>query len=346
MAAYDIMLFGTFRADLEGQTMTIKKLLIIAFAMLFLLTGCAGEGNAEEEKDLYAISAELMDILWNVDYKTFTADRTTEFANKYYEESYLAYYLEDPDFNAGITYVQQSGIVSRLLGTEDAGIKLQTSEGVEYQVETLRVQVILDCFSPEDPETNYFEEGKTYTLIYEVYFLTEDGTPKIAGFSYGPEEGEMLPPSEREALTEDEKEAIEEIAKKYLDVRYHFDADLFSPEQAWDFYSANLTEDFLLRDEITQDGINSMLSEYRRYHVSIRLISTVIESGEQKTYVFGETLTGYYYWVRAVYEYAISADEEYLNMRDLGKTATITETMYFVKQADGRFQMAGALYGA
>jgi hypothetical protein len=48
---------------------------------------------------------ELVDVLWNVDYKNFTADKTTAYAKKYYDSDFLADYLDDIRVNSGVGIV-------------------------------------------------------------------------------------------------------------------------------------------------------------------------------------------------------------------------------------------------
>ncbi len=321
----------------------MKKVFFI-FLCVLLLAGC-GVGEKTNADDLFSISAELLNILWNVDYTTFTCERTTEFARTYYEEGYFLYYMEEEEYNAGVSYAQDTELVSRLIDTEDLGTEDQTLDSQEYSVQTIRVHVCVDHFRPEDPDTNFFEEGQTYTLVYNIYFIREDGEPKIAGFSYSPEGEEMLPASEKEPLSQAERAKIMQITKEYLEIRYDFDVHTFSAEEAWVFYSENLTEEFLERDEISLETIREMLAEYTQYEVFINLVDSILESGEQKTYVYDGVNQNFYYWVKAVYTYSISAREEYLVKKDIGERGTLTEILYFEKQTDGDFKMAWAKYG-
>ena len=82
----------------KGMRGRMLSLMLFILFLPALLVGCA-----REETDLYAVSEEFIGLLWNVDYREFRADETTEFAKKYYESAYLEDYLQDTEKNAGVS---------------------------------------------------------------------------------------------------------------------------------------------------------------------------------------------------------------------------------------------------
>ena len=76
----------------KGMRGRMLSLMLFILFLPALLVGCA-----REETDLYAVSEEFIGLLWNVDYREFRADETTEFAKKYYESAYLEDYLQDTE---------------------------------------------------------------------------------------------------------------------------------------------------------------------------------------------------------------------------------------------------------
>lgn len=321
----------------------MKKRVIGVFSVvLFLLVSCMG---GQKQKSLYEISEALVEQLWNVDYQTFSADGITALAKKYYEASYLEYYLEDVDYNAGVQHVEETQLISRLLSSENVGEEKEQLDGVDYTIQKLKVEVAVEHFRPEYPEQNYFEEGKTYCLIYYVYFVEQENNMKISGFSYLPEDGEMLPAAHRQKLTQMQKEEILSISNNYLAVRYQLNGADFSAQQAWEFYQQNLSSEFLARDEITQETLQEMAQEYARYGVQIRLTDKMLEAGDSKTLTYDGYTAEYYYWVKAEYTYKITArDEKFFSIKGIGATASLTEMMYFAQQEDGSFRMVFAEY--
>ena len=89
-----------------------------------LLAGCA-----REETDLYAVSEEFIGLLWNVDYREFRADETTEFAKKYYESAYLEDYLQDAEENAGVNAAKVTNLFPGHYGVRTRGLGKNPSMG-------------------------------------------------------------------------------------------------------------------------------------------------------------------------------------------------------------------------
>ncbi len=317
-------------------------LILLMLIFLIFLTSCSVK---QLSSNRYEIGKELTEILWNVDYRSFTAENTTIFAKKYYESSYLEYYLKDEEYNAGVLHVQETQLISRLLSTENMGEELENLDGVQYTIQKLKVNVAVDHFRPEYPEQNYFEEGETYSLIYYIYFIEQNGQMKISGFSYLPEDGEMLPLEHRQKLTQEQKEEILSMTNEYLAIRYQLDAQSFSPDQAWAFYQENLSGVFLERDEISLESLKNMTDEYKKYGIKIQLMEKQLEAGETKTLAYDGYTAQYYYWVKAEYSYKIFADDPlFFSIKGVNERENLKEMLYFELQEDGTFQIVFAEY--
>lgn len=311
-------------------------------ALCILLLGPLCCCKAEQAP--FAISKQLMELLWNVDYQTFSSAPTVEFAKKHFESGYLEHFLEDPDGQAGLEQNRQNQLKSRLEDVRDLGLEQQILDGTEYTIQSVQISVFIDSFAPEYPEESFFEQGERYLLNYQVYFVRQDGALKLAGFSFQPEGEAYLPASEKARLSAEEKEIVLGIAEQYLGVRYEVEYESFSAEQAFTFYEKNLSAAFLKRDGITLQSLAAQQQEFAQNHVSIRLLDCSLTAADQKMEFFDGQTYGYYYHVRASYTYEITADAGYFAQKDLASTKTMEETLYFEKQESGEFCMIGAEY--
>ena len=96
-------------------------------ALCILLLGPLCCCKAEQAP--FAISKQLMELLWNVDYQTFSSAPTVEFAKKHFESGYLEHFLEDPDGQAGLEQNRQNQLKSRLEDVRDLGVEQQILDG-------------------------------------------------------------------------------------------------------------------------------------------------------------------------------------------------------------------------
>ncbi|MBS6510297.1 MAG: hypothetical protein KH334_01210 [Clostridiales bacterium] len=311
---------------------------VLCVLLLGLLCCCKAEQTP------FAISKELMELLWNVDYQTFSSAPTVAFAKKHFESGYLAHFLEDPDAQTSLEQNRQNRLKSHLEDVWDLGLEQQILDGTEYTIQSLQISVFIDSFAPEYPEESFFEQGQRYLLGYQVYFVRQDGALKLAGFSFAPEGEAYLPASEKERLSEAEKQIVLGIAEQYLDARYQVEYESFSAEQVFSFYEKNLSAAFLERDGITLQFLEAQQQEFAQNHVSIRLLDCSLTAADQKMEFFDGENYGYYYHVRASYTYEITADAQYFAKKDLASTKTMEETLYFERQQSGEFCMIGAEY--
>ena len=123
----------------------MRTLMLFILFLPVLLAGCA-----REETDLYAVSEEFIGLLWNVDYREFRADETTEFAKKYYESAYLEDYLQDTEENAGVNAAKSDELISRALWCEDAGTREESIDGQAYTIQQVRARIQIDVYKRQD----------------------------------------------------------------------------------------------------------------------------------------------------------------------------------------------------
>lgn len=317
------------------------KRLVALFASLLCVCLCA---SCKQQVDTYELSQQLIGLLWNVDYETFSPEQTEKFARHYFEQGYLENFLADPEGETGAAENRANQLKSRLNSVSDQGSEQQILEDTEYTVQRVQISVTLDSFAPERPEDSFFEQGQTYLLNYQVYFVNQNGALKIAGFSFAPEGEAYLPAKEKQPLTEEEKADVTAIAEEYLRARYEVDYTTFLGADVFDFYTAHLSEAFLARDGITLASLGALEEEFKSYHVSIRLLSNTLSAAAQKTSFFDGENHGYYYYVQAEYAYEITADPSYFAQKDLASSKIVKELLYFERQPNGEFLMIGAEY--
>ena len=286
-----------------------------------LAAGILAFGACSTQSATFAAANDLIRLLWDVDYTTFSADETTEFAKQHYEEGFLEDYLADPDYNAGVEDVKTEELQSSVQSIEDLG----TSEEDGGVVQTVRAKIHIDRFRPENPEDSFFEEGKDYVLRYEIFF--QEG--KIASFGFEPEGEAFLPKSEKQPLTEEQKQEIENICRDYLGLRYQIDAADFDLGKAWQRYETLCSEEFLQRDEITQEWLEEFSGQLEQADASLSLLKTDITVADQKEYLSEEDCTGFYYHAEMEYEYAAEADADWLEANGLSDTNKVKEKLYF-----------------
>ena len=129
----------------RGMRGRMRTLMLFILFLPAVLAGCA-----REETDLYAVSEEFIGLLWNVDYREFRADETTEFAKKYYESAYLEDYLQDTEENAGVNAAKSDELISRALWCEDAGTREESIDGQAYTIQQVRARIQIQHFQPEE----------------------------------------------------------------------------------------------------------------------------------------------------------------------------------------------------
>ena len=102
----------------------LRRTAACMLALLFAVLPC----SCARQEDTFTISAELMSLLWNVDYETFSAEPITEFAQQHFESGYLQHYLQDPEGEAGVAQNKQNKLKSKLNFVLDQGSEQQILE--------------------------------------------------------------------------------------------------------------------------------------------------------------------------------------------------------------------------
>ena len=314
----------------------MKKLFAILFTMMMLFAA----GCAAEEKTTFALAEEMVRILWDVDYTTFSDAKTTDFAEKYYAKSYLADYLKNREENAGTVDVKKDKLISHVIKVTDGGTAKRDGETVQKAEVVFRI----DSFEPEDPELSYFEANKQFTLVYSVYFKDEEGQKKIDGFSFAPKDGAFLPKGEQTPLTEGELGKLRTLTTDYIYTRYNISSKIFDIDKQQKFYRDNATASFVERDGLDKNFFETMKSELEKYNVTITVEQATVSPGVQKVYYNGGEGGAFYYWADADYMYTVDADEAYYKLKDIGERTEQKERLYFEKDEAGAFRIAWAEY--
>jgi len=294
---------------------------------VFFLMGCTPKA------DPYERGRQLLSLMWNVNYETFSAEPMTEFAEECYEEELLRDFLTHPEEKAGVLSVREDRLHSFLVDTWDEGTARETYDGREFLVQKIRCQVYIEHFRPEYPEGNFFEEGKTFMLLYEIAFV-EPGN-KIYGFSFTPVGEEFLPAGEKTPLTAGEQAALRAMAGDYLSLRFDFSPDTCEAAKLAGFYDESATRDFVRRDGLTAEYLENFQAEVEEYHVTSRLTIHSLQAGEQKRYLANGENNQFYYWVEAEYTYTLEADPAYFARYDLPEEETLQELICFVRTEEG-----------
>lgn len=312
------------------------KIIAFAVAVLLMLCGCA-------VNDTYTISEEFISLMWNVDYRDFSAEETTRFAKQYYSEEYLEDYLSDIEYNSGELQNKEEQLISRIGDFSDIGIEKEVYDGIEYIVQNISAVIYIDHFKPEDPGMSFFEEGKRFEMKFYIYFLRENGKVKIDSFGFEPIGEEFLPASEKERLSPDMQAELYQAAKEYLFTRNEFTPESFDIDEQWNYYQEACSERFLSRDEINKEFLYTFYEEIERYGVSVEVLSYNIITGSQKQSHFDGEVSGFYYWAELSYTIEIIATEEYYRDKNITKEHIICEKLYFEKINDG-FRLFSAEY--
>ncbi|MBQ9942128.1 MAG: hypothetical protein IJP03_03870 [Christensenellaceae bacterium] len=312
-------------------------LLLVICLLGAMLAGC---GPAE---DTPAVAEEFVRLMWDVDYRTFGAEENTAFAKKHYAKDYLEGYLADEAAGAGTASAAEDQLISRVVDIAHTGSKTAVIGGREYLIENIRVDVFIDHYRPEFPEMSFFEEGKQFCLLYEVYFVEEEGQWKLTQYLYEPEGEEFLPAGEKEELPEEGRRAISRIVQGYLDVRYNCSYLAYDEDHIWQFYEDNLTPSLLARDGIDRQYLARFADALEADRVEIVLQESSAEIGTQKKYVADDAESGFYYWAKVEYTFTVDAPVEFLQANGLGAENKVTEMLYF-RQEDGVYRLALAEY--
>lgn len=329
----------------------MKRAVCLVLAASLLLCGCAMT-REEEHEYMAAASAELMSIQWDVDYADFTSERTTAFAKKYYDSEFLADYLEDPELSAGVDAVTVERLSCRLISAEATGYSTQrlgeAGAEIDYEVCHMRTVMYIDSYEPLYPEDSFFEAGREYTLLYDVYFMREDGRLKLSAFEFEPEGEAFLPKrAENVTLGETQRAQIEEVARQYYQYRYAFNYRDYDGQEVYDFYLKHMTERQREREGITEEYFDALKEELTAFSLTVRLTSLSLDvPGDKSGIVVDEESVEYYYIVEAAVSFLPTGAAEYFEQTGMteGEGVSFTEKLCFLFE-EGEPVIAYSEYG-
>jgi len=300
-------------------------------AVGLLFCGC---GIRADETDYIKTAAqELISVLWDVDYRTFTPAKSTAFAKEYYDAAFLDDYLSDVTRNSGAPFIVAEKLVSRVTATEICDIADRGFDGAEYKTVRIRSDIEIKNYQPAYPEDCFFEQGREYTLVYTVYFMREDGNLKLTGFDFMPEGEPFLPKrADNVALNGTQQRELKCIARNYAGIRYALDYRTYDADSVYAFYRNTCSETFLLDEGIDMTYLEAFQSDLELFRIVSEVVSVDIGRLPGDKAAVG-TLEGtmFYYPLTMTIAYDLKANDAYYAHAQVkkGGTVTITETLYF-----------------
>jgi hypothetical protein len=276
----------------------------------FIAAGCSEKDDADFMRKA---SEQLVDVLWNVDYHTFTPEKTTAFARKYYDSDFLSDYESDILYNAGVASVVEEKLISKVLSLQDIGQTTEELGDSTYQKYAVKAQIEIVSYKPLYPEDSVFEEGQKYDLIFSLYFMQENGTLKLSAFGYEPETGALLPKrANNVTLSAGQKKELESLARQYAYTRYNFDYKTYDPKAVFSFYENNTTKGYRDMDDISLEFLNDFYEDIKSFKMQADVTGfEVLYMDENKTPIdFGQGVV-FYYLVAIQTTYKLSASKKY-----------------------------------
>lgn len=318
----------------------MKKMGLILLGCMLLLAGCtpakaeSAISPASDSAFMENAAKELVDVIWNVDYRTFTADKTTAYAKKYYDKEFLADYLDDIRVNAGTDAVEEEKLQAKVLSVSPVGEGKEKLGDTLFKKYTVKAQVEIAHYEPVYPEESFFEAGKTYTLEYTLYFRDQEGELKLSAFGFEPADGPFLPKKANNVtLTKSQVEAMKEAARRYYETRYNFDYRSYDSKAVYGYYQDNMDAAFFEREGITQKYIDDFKKDVQAFKMKSQIISLEFPRTDENKSRF-DFIDGvqFYYTVQAELKYRIAASPEYFEKSEIkqGEEVYLNETLGFV----------------
>lgn len=314
---------------------------IIGILLCGMLLLCCGCQNSQDEKgqneginqqeQLFEISSQLISILWDVDYKTFTSEQTTEFANQYYEQELLEDYLSDVEYHAGTEQVQDEKLVARVEEIQDLGVEDVEIDDLAAKLNTVKTTIYIENYEPDNLDLAFFEPDKSFTLIFYIYYIEQEEGYKIYQFQYEPYGENFLPNSEKQQLSLAQQQSLENICLTYLDVRYNLDYRQYNLEEIYSFYQTYCSQTFLDTDGITLEWLESFYQQVVDNQLNTHLVDWEIRVSDQKIQYRDMYDYEFYYYADMDYTYEINASEAYRQQTGLeqGSRVSVSERLYF-----------------
>lgn len=316
---------------MRGRAGIIGRLLAAALAALCCLAAC-------DAQDTAATAQELVRLLWEVDYRTFSAAETTAFAAENYAADLLESYLTDAD-RAAAGEAREEQLISHVSAVTALGRGEMQEDGRTVRTEKVRVDLFLEHYRPVDPQQSFFEEGREFRLDYTVSFVREDGRWRISNYAYEPVGEAFLPAGEKQLLPAEGRAAVGAIVREYLLLRYDIDPDAYDADAVWAFYEKNADAEFLAWDGITQDSLREWAALLKASGARFTLVESESEIGAQKRALAGD----FYYWAEVSYTYRVDADAAFLEQVGVARQNTAKELLLF-KEQNGVYRLMGAEY--
>lgn len=316
----------------------MKKIIVLLLCVALLLSGCqnsaeheAPAGKLTQQEQLFGVSSQLIEILWDVDYQNFTSEQTTQFANKYYERELLEDYLTDVEYHAGTQQVQDEKLVAKVEEIKDLGIEDTQIDEMDAKLNTVQATIYIENYEPDNLDLAFFQPDATFTLIFYIYYIEQDGEYKIYQFQYEPYGENFLPNNEKQQLSLAQQQSLENICLTYLDVRYNMDYRQYNLEEVYSFYETYCSQEFLDTDGITFAWLESFYQQVVANELITSLTDWEIRVSDQKTQYRDMYDYDFYYYADMEYTYQVNAGEEYLQQTGLeqGSTVSVNERLYF-----------------
>ncbi len=317
-------------------------LVLAVLCAVFCPAGCAPE-EQNEESYMRTAAKELVDVLWNIDYNTFTPEKATAYAKKYYESQFLKEFLDDINTNAGIPSIKEEKLVAKVLSTGEGEAAEEQLGDTVYKKYTMKGSVEVKNYEPVYPEDSILEAGKTYDLLFTLYFGEENGKLKLVAYAYEPQDGVFLPKRANNVkLSSGQIGQIKEIAQNYCRTRYDFDYQTYAPEAAFSFFKKNATAAFIENEGLTQNYLNDFYKDIKTYQMRSTIESLrVLAVDENKSAVNMPDGMQFYYIAAVQTQYSLEATGDFFRQAQMkkGEVYVITEYLGF-ELVGGKFRIA------
>ncbi len=313
----------------------MKKIFLILTAVI-MLAGCvkpvqSGNANDKEKEYMKKAAEELVDIFWNIDYRTYTPEKMTAFAKEYYDSGFLSEYLSDIMLNSGVYAMKEEKFVSEVKNVKYMGEGEETLGEETFKTAIIRAEIKIISYKPVYPEDSFFEEGKTYPLIFTLYFKHENGKLKLSVFSYDPENEPFLPKrANNKKLTEKDINKTEEIMKKYCELIYSFDYKSYDKNAVYSFIKNNTDPEYMEFEGFSPEYFSDFEKDIKACRAKSVIESyKVLYVDENKSIVNMLAGAQFYYLASAELKIKITALEEFFEKMQIEKSGALTKKIVF-----------------
>ena len=318
-------------------------LLLLTLCLLFPAAGCADKEESGEAGTMNTAAKELIDVLWNVDYNTFTPEKATAYAKKYYESEFLKEFMDDINYNSGIPAIKEEKLISKVVSMGDGEASKEELGDTTYKKYTMTAKIEIKSYEPMYPEDSFLEAGKTYDLLFTLYFAEQDGALKLVAYAYEPENGVFLPKRANNVqLNADQRNEIKIIAENYCKTRYNFDYRTYAPKKIFEFFKMNATDAFMENEGLTEQYIGDFYKDIKTFKMRSVIVSLkILAVEENKAPVNMPDGTQFFYFAVADIRYVIDATDDFFKQAQMkkGELYAIKEYLGF-DLLNGKFKIA------